>query len=132
MIDKKHFPKKLKASFLGKHQWKLIRPFIYHSKLGGTIEVPVNFISDGASIPRFAWIVVGSPWSGIFPYAAVIHDWGYHSQTMKRRKVDLIFLEAMRILGVSWWKRKVMFYAVRAGGWIPWRNKAYKKEVKKA
>lgn len=137
MIDKKFFPKKLEAKFIGNHQWKLIRSFIYISKLGGKIEAPIDFVSDGASIPRFAWIIVGSPWSGVFPYAAVIHDFLYSklgkldNKTYTRYQCDKIFLEAMRVLGVSWWKRRIMYRAVRMWGWIPWRNHAYKKEAKK-
>lgn len=128
----KHFPKKLTGVFVGKGRWKLIRPFIYVSEIGGVIEAPINFISDGASIFKVAQIIIGGPWEGKYAKAAVIHDWGYHTQKLSRKKVDLIFLEAMKILNVPQWKCRVMYRFVRAFGWIPWRNKAYRKEIKKA
>lgn len=131
MVNKKYFPKRLEGRFVGNGQWKLIRPFIYHSEIGGEIEVPIDFISDGASIPRLSQVIVGSPWSGKFVEAAVIHDWGYHIQKLPRKKVDLIFLEAMKILKVPFWKRRVIFRAVRMFGWIFWRNCAYLKEAGK-
>jgi len=49
----------------------------------------------------------------------------------KRSECDRIFLEAMQVLEVPWWKRKVMYAAVRAGGWIPWNNYSYKQEKQK-
>ena len=86
-----------------------------------TIEVPVGTITDLASVPRFFWRIF--PPFGNYSQAAIVHDHLYRSDpyNMKRAKADEIFLQAMRDLGVGWWKRNTIWSAVRAGGWKPWR-----------
>lgn len=125
------FPKKLEAKFIGRGRWKLIRPFVYNSKIGGKIEAPIDFVSDGASIPRIVWTIMGSPWSGRYASGSVIHDFLYYKQKLSRKKCDLIFLESMRALGVSWWKRIVIFGSLRMFGWIGWNNRAYQIDTEK-
>lgn len=105
-------------------RWKLIEPFSYYvdKKDGIIITVPAGFISDGASIPRIFWSIIGSPWTGKYISAAILHDYLYYMKTFSREKSDLIFLEAMKILGVSKLKRKIIYYAVRAGGRFAWKK----------
>ena len=116
------FPLPLRGDFIGNCQWKLFESFMYDN-FPVLIEVPKGFVSDGASIPKFAWILIGSPWSDVYGKAAVIHDWGYHTQTRTRKQVDKIFLEGMKILGVGWWKRGTMYNCVRCFSWICWNKK---------
>ena len=117
------FTKPLKGEFLGNNRFELGETFVYYTEDGeDTIEVPVGFISDGASIPRIFWTIIGSPWSGKYAKAAVIHDFLYVRQFYTRKKSDLIFLEGMKVLGVSWWKRKAMYWAVRIASGIPWNK----------
>ena len=86
------------------------------------VKVPKGFITDGASIPKFAWSIIGSP-MGKYSAAAVVHDFLYHTKKYTRRKSDAIFLEAMKVLGVPWWKRKVMWLSVRLVAWISWNKR---------
>lgn len=116
------FPLPLKGEYIGKGQWKLTAPFEYHSKRYGVIKIPTNFISDGASIPKIFYSLIGGRWTGKYVEAAICHDWLYFSQIYSRRKSDRIFLNAMKVLRVSWWKRRMMFYAVRIGGFYPWKR----------
>ena len=103
---------------------KLVKPFSYYIKKkgGDTIVVPAGFITDGASIPRFAWSIIGGPMSGKYVAAAILHDWLYHIQTFSRKKSDLIFLKAMAVLGVTRLKRKTIYWAVRIGGRWAWNS----------
>ena len=128
---KEWFPDELRGKFIARNQWAVIRDFRYNSPKFGLITVPCGFITDGASIPSILWGIIGSPWAGDYPEAAVIHDWVYTEQSFKRSDCDKIFLEGMGILGVNWFKRRIMYRAVRTFGWIPWKNKAYKKEKDK-
>jgi hypothetical protein len=121
MAIKDYFPLPLKGAYIGGGKWKLTEPFEYRDN-PLVITVPVGFITDGASIPRFAWGLIGSPWSGRYSRAAVVHDWGYFKQAMPRLTVDRIFLQGMRILGVPRWKRILMYAAVRAFAWKPWND----------
>lgn len=86
------------------------------------IAIPKGFITDGASIPKFAWSILGGP-LGKYAPAAVVHDYLYQKQIYTRSKSDVIFLEAMQVLGVGWLKRRTMWLAVRIFGWICWRNR---------
>ena len=90
----------------------------YTTNKGVTHTVPVNFITDGASIPRVFWTPIGSPFTGLYRKAALIHDYLYATQTTERIYADKVFLEGMKVLKVSWWKRRIMYLAVRgfAGG----------------
>lgn len=122
-MDKdKAFPLPLEGRFVGDCRWKLLAPFVYENS-SVRIEVPVDFVTDGKSIPKIAWSIVGSPWSGDSPYAAVPHDWGYHTQTRSREEVDKDFIEGMRILGVPLWKRRIMYRMVRTFAWICWNKR---------
>jgi hypothetical protein len=76
--------------------------------------VPAGFVTDLASIPRVLWSLL--PPHGRYAKAAIIHDWLYATGIGGREYADDVFLEAMEVLGVSPWKRKTMYWAVRAFG----------------
>lgn len=122
----KHFPDPLIGKFIGKNQWAVLNDFRYHSPKYMTITVPKGFVSDGASIPSVLWGIIGSPWSGRFPSAAIIHDYLYFSQRFTRAQSDEIFLEGMQLLGVNLFKRRLMFAAVRVFGWLCWKKRKEK------
>ena len=82
------------------------------------IEVPIGTHTDFASIPRILWTVI--PRWGKYGNAAVIHDWLYWEQSRSRKQADDIFLEGMEVLGVSAWKRYLMYWAVRFFGRWAW------------
>lgn len=103
--------------------WVLAEPFSYdvgRKGSGDTIRVPALFMTDFASVPRVFWSVF-PPW-GRYGNAAVIHDYGYWTQTRRRARVDAIFLEGMEVLGVGWWARHVLYWNVRLFGWFAWRR----------
>lgn len=88
------------------------------------INVPHGFITDFASVPRVFWIIF--PPDGQYTQAAVLHDYLYFKRIYKRKKSDLIFLEAMKVLSVSLWKRRIIFRAVRLFGGFVWKKKSKK------
>jgi len=110
------------------YTYKTLAELAYTTNKGIAHTVPIGFITDGASIPRLFWSFVGSPFTGLYRRAALIHDYLYATQTTKRSYADRIFLEAMKDLGVSWWKRRVMYLAVRGWGWRPWNK--HRKRIK--
>lgn len=103
--------------------WVLMEPFSYDvgsEGSGDTVNVPVKFMTDFASVPRLLWIVF--PQWGKYGNAAVIHDWGYWSKERSKQQTDLIFLEGMKVLGVRPFTRTVLYLAVHLfGGWA-WRS----------
>lgn len=101
--------------------WVLMGAFGYDRR-SERIEVDAGFQTDFASVPRILWMVL--PKWGKYGNAAVIHDWLYWKQDHSRAEADRIFLEGMSRLGVSAWTKYLMYYAVRAFGWLGWwRNK---------
>jgi len=125
------FTTPLHLEFINGKFWKLLAPFIYYVGAKDNDEfvlVKAMFLTDFASIPRIAWPVIGHP-AGEHGKAAVIHDWlyqyptdGVEPETRTRRRCDQIFLEGMKVLGVGWLKRTVMYSAVRLGGGGPWKR----------
>ena len=110
--------------------WELQEEFVYYvgSTLSGEVVfVPRGFKTDFASIPKIFWSIIGGP-TGKYTNAAVVHDYLYVKGTYTRKRTDQIFLEAMKGLKVSWWKRKAMYFAVRVGAWGPW-NRYRKKDI---
>ena len=126
MNIKDYFPDELRGKFIAKNQWAILEYFRYYSDMAGLIIVPAGFVSDGASIPSVLWGVVGSPWSGKYPHAALVHDYLYFKQDFTRAISDKIFIEAMGILGVNWFKRRLMYRAVRTFGWLCWKKRKEK------
>ena len=116
--------------FKGEWDVKAIGPYIlitqaevsYTTKKGVTHTVPVGFTTDGASIPKIFWSWIGSPFTGLYRLPSLVHDYLYYTQTTKRSYADKVFLEGMEDKKVSFWKRRMMYLAVRFRGWIPWNR----------
>ena len=105
------FKTKLQVESQGKF-WKLLSPLVFDSDKHGEIVVPVNFLTDFASVPRipFIYAVFGNTSYS----AATIHDYLYSGlHQISREDADAVFLEAMESRKQSKWHRKVMWKAVR-------------------
>lgn len=112
LTEEEVFPLPLRADYRGSGKWELMQPFEYINP-PDYYKVPIGFISDGASIPRFAWTIIGAPWSGRYTKASVIHDYLCETHLIPRKKADKVFLDGMKILKVHWFKRWLMYRAVR-------------------
>jgi hypothetical protein len=117
----------------GKRRYSVRYAYRYSSLLvDEVITVPPGYRTDFASIPRVFWRIL--PPDGPYAPAAVIHDWlcdlrgstGINSRTTHR-----IFREAMEVLRVAYWKRAVMYRAVRwFGPRFSFKEKAIIKKAK--
>ena len=108
------FINELDFRVVGPYNRKILADFFYTDKRGRTWKAPKDYITDGASIPKFAWTFVGGPFSGLYLKPAVIHDVLCRMRLVPRKMADKIFLEAMKEEGVNWFKRWYMHRAVRA------------------
>ena len=106
-------------------KWQMVEPLDYRTEDGEFIRVPVGFVHDLASVPRVLNIFFRK--HGHHTNAAILHDWGYYKKghvakgvKLSRSKVDKLFLEAMKASGVGYFQRKMMYYAVRLGGFVAW------------
>jgi hypothetical protein len=80
------------------------------------ITVPAGSRTDGASIPRFAWSIIGHPFNGEYRNAAIVHDFCYRTGWKTRALADKVFLDGMEELGAEPWRRRTMYMAVRIFG----------------
>ena len=95
---------------------KLLESFEYVDPDSTSWLVPKNTVVDGASIPRFFWRVIGSPFVGNYREASVVHDYYCEIRTRPWKKVHKMFYFASLTGGVSEVKAKVMYAAVYVGG----------------
>jgi len=117
-----YFTNKIAIEPAGGKYWRVTRAFAYITDQGDRIDVPVDFVFDGASIPQIAWSIIGHPLDQEYLAPAAVHDKLYRTQEFSRSKTDHIFKQAMRDKGVDWWKRTIMWSFCRMFGWIPWKN----------
>lgn len=97
-------------------KWRLKAPLVYYSAfLKQTVTVPEGYITDFASVPRLplAYALAGNT----ARLAAVVHDYLYECGDVDRGDADEVFLEAMKVTGLSWWRRYPMHFAVELFGW---------------
>lgn len=126
MTTSKYFPDELETRHYGTVNGsridELLRRFRYVSSFG-VIEVPAGTLTDGASVPRIFWNLLG-PYGDYFR-SAVIHDYLYSpmNDEFTRWEADQIFLEAMYNDGVPWYRRNTIYAAVRAFGWKAFKGK---------
>lgn len=97
-------------------KWKLLEDLVYEDKEHGTITVPKGFETDFASVPRIPVVfeLVGDRGHS----AASLHDWLYHNGELSRKEVDLILRSALRSTKVGKLRSYLMYYGVRAFGWM--------------
>lgn len=90
----------------------LTKELVYRDKKGTFWTAPAGARIDGASIPKFFWRVIGSPFIGLYRRASVIHDVYCVTQTRLAQDVHDCFHEMMLADGVPEQKAQTMFQAV--------------------
>jgi len=81
--------------------------------------VPAGFCTDGASIPKSLWHIVGHPFQAQVREAAVVHDYLYSCLDelgLTRKEADQILYDICVELGMSEVKAQSFYLAVRAFG----------------
>lgn len=103
-------------------RFRLLTPLWFESDfLGGrTVKVPVGFVTDRESVPR--WLpLIYSLFSGTASRAGVVHDRLYQLHKVvdlevSRRLADAVYYEANALDQVSGWKRWAKWVGLRMGG----------------
>lgn len=108
--------------------WVLTAPLVYLSDAARrVITVPAGFRTDLASVPR--WPLAYWLTGGTADAAAVVHDYLYSTRLVSRAVADAVLREASAVSGVPWWRRGLMWAAVRVAGWRYWRNGISRGEI---
>ena len=130
----------------GRSLWALSQRLSFTSDNGPTvITVPPGVVTDLASIPRWAWVLL--PPDGPWVKAAIIHDFLYATEgdgkpwdressikplkVFTREETDKVLLEAMVNRNVGVFPRTIIYLAVRIGGGLGWGRIRHKKKTNK-
>lgn len=89
---------------------------------GYGVTVLEGFVTDGASIPRVLWRIVGHPFQGRVLAPALVHDALYQSESLPRAQADAIFRDLLLANGVNKVKAWAMYWGVRMGGGFVWQD----------
>jgi len=86
-------------------KYKLVNSFTYKD-----ITVPVNYITNGADIPRFLWLFWPPNRSNYLP-AVIVHD--YLCDKGEYKKADIYLKDMMNTLNVTRFTVWIFFKGVR-------------------
>lgn len=119
---KPQFYTTLDARSLNDDYWELIGSLKYDSKVyGDLITVPTGFVTDFASVPK--WLPIAyAMLKNVGKQAAVVHDYLYQKHLCGKAKADRIFLEALKAMKVSAFKRWLLYSSVVAFGWTSYAS----------
>lgn len=100
---------------------------IKRDSLNITATVPVGYLTDLASIPRFAWVTTGCPYMPQYVVPSIVHDLLYQThrddyRPVTRKEADKIFHLLLRENGVGAYTAWKMYKAVRSFGHFAWRR----------
>lgn len=95
----------------GRHM-TLLKDFQFVDSNGVVWDAPPGSVIDGASIPKFAWSIIGGPFEGLYRDASVIHDVACDKKDRPWAEVHKAFYNAMVTSKVDTVKAKVMYAAV--------------------
>jgi hypothetical protein len=111
-------------SLRGKNEYQLTECLVFvsdrKSNKPKVFMVPSGFVTDFATIPRIFKSIIDDNDKHIRD-AAVLHDFLYSTQSrahqnISRKEADKVLIDAMKSLGAPWWKRALIYSAVRVGG----------------
>jgi len=99
---------------------ELLEDFWFRDSHGAVWEAERGSVIDGASIPRPLWSLVGSPYTGDYRRASIVHDIACVAaghDNGARRAADRMFFDACRAGGCSRREAIILYIGVRIGAW---------------
>jgi len=100
---------------------ELIGDFWFEDRAGREWHAPQGSKIDGASIPQPLWSTVGSPYTGSYRRASIVHDVACERAVTpdERRAADRMFFEACRAGGCDVAQATLLYMGVRMGAYWP-------------
>ncbi len=99
-------------------QMRVLQDFSFTDPSLKVWQAPSGSVVDGASIPRALWTIVGSPYTGDYRRASIVHDVACDNaggDKKKRRAADRMFFHACRAGGCSIRESTILYLGVRIG-----------------
>ena len=106
---------------------ELLEAFSFTDAAGKVWDAPKGYRVDGASIPRALWTQIGSPYTGDYRRASIVHDVNCdrHPHDGPERKAgDEMFYAACRAGGCGRVEAKLLYLGVRMGS--NWAGKGFR------
>lgn len=103
---------RVQAEWITKGQMRLLNDFSYTDPEGIKWLASKGSVVNGASIPSSLWGFIGSPFSGEYRDASVIHDVACVERKRSWEMVHKAFYNGMKASGVSSTLAKIMYAAV--------------------
>jgi len=117
------------AEWLGTgREMRLTKDFFFVDSKGARWAARAGSVVDGASIPRFAWSLIGGPFEGQYRESSVIHDVACDEKKESWERLHEVFYEGMLASGVSESLASVMYEAVYHFG-PRWERQRVEREV---
>ncbi|MGH8139753.1 MAG: DUF1353 domain-containing protein [Steroidobacteraceae bacterium] len=101
---------------------QVLKEFWFRDPAGTIWTTPAGWNVDGASIPRALWTLVGSPYTGDYRRASIVHDKACgdaNGDAKARRAADRMFYHACRAGGCSIFEGTLLYIGVRIGALTP-------------
>lgn len=96
---------------------RVVLAFGFTTAAGENYTVPMDFVTDGISLPRWAFTALGmTPFTTRARWAAILHDWLYNRLGMLKATADLVLHEACIAAGLPRWQADVVYAGVHIGG----------------
>jgi hypothetical protein len=96
---------------------RLLAPLLWEDPNGTRCEVPRDYVSDGASVPKILWSISGGPLDEAYVRAAILHDFQCDTRAQTSDQVHERFYRGMRADNVSWLVARSFYRVVL--GWGP-------------
>jgi len=97
---------------------RVLKDFSFTDPKSKVWPAPMGSLVDGASIPQALWTLVGSPYTGDYRRASIVHDVACDdagTDKKKRRAADRMFFHACRAGGCSVLQSIILYLGVRVG-----------------
>jgi len=114
----------------------LIEPLCFINQAGRHYRAPTDSTTDGLSTPKIIRVLPGYDATGDDWWSGVLHDAAYRDfleiesaggawekAGLTQAQSDALILEAMTTQGVGWWRRHIIYCALRLFG-----SSAFKKD----
>lgn len=115
---------------------------LYVPELGWRLKIKAGFVFDGASIPWFAWQLIGSP-TGVHLLKSLPHDAGYitkgrpsngypfiwMNKPITRKQLDDLFHAGLHDEEMNEFRVHTSYLAVWGYGWRLWSKKFKSKNL---
>lgn len=110
----------LKVEKISSNEWKLLDDLVYIDEKHGPIGIPVNYVTDFASVPRLP--IVFDFFGGMAHAAGTVHDYLYDNGKLTKSECDMVFYRALRDDGIGLVRSYIMYSAVKLFGFIAFKN----------